>query len=397
MSTRSEDYDLIIIGAGAAGLSLLMALHQNKHSGRVLIVEANADFPSSRNWSFWLQPDFPSYLKPLIAHRWPAWAFSYQRDTVWHRSTDHPYCVIPSDLFFQAAKALIDSNDQTRLCFDDAVLQVEKKTGYYEVGTSQGSFRSRKIVDTRYKHRGGANNGLLQCFYGIEVEATGDSFDTTGPSLMAELQCSPLGVEFLYILPFDRRRALIEFTCFSQQAIAESVLKQRLEQFLTANFTGDITACRSESGILPMFTIDQQCDLSSAQQWISAGIAGGAMRASTGYCFQAIQRWAAHQAQQICRHDRLTAMRPIPKIYRWMDKLFLAVIADNPGKADEMIFRLSANTCGGSFARFMCEKAKPMDFLSVIASMPKRRFLKTLLRSLAPKKTPIRSNDKPIG
>ena len=57
------DYDLIIIGAGAAGLSLLLALDDAEYTQSVKLVERSAGPQNDRIWSFWNNNSVPDYLK----------------------------------------------------------------------------------------------------------------------------------------------------------------------------------------------------------------------------------------------------------------------------------------------------------------------------------------------
>ena len=61
------DYDLIIIGAGAAGLSLLLALDDAGYKKKVKLIERNAGPQSDRIWSFWNNDSVPAYLKKIIS------------------------------------------------------------------------------------------------------------------------------------------------------------------------------------------------------------------------------------------------------------------------------------------------------------------------------------------
>ena len=373
----SAHYDLIIIGAGAAGMSLLLTLQKNQYQGRVLVLESEDSYPTQRTWSFWLQPDFPDHLRPLIAHQWTRWAFSHRDRECIHHSEQHPYCVIRGDDFFRLADAVQRSSDRVTLRFGCPVLST-KNTSVFELSTPQGVVSAKKVVDTRLSATAAANNALWQCFYGMEITTSHYAFDSTQPQLMQGLRCTDFGLEFFYILPFDRYRALVEFTCFSDQKPSLAELRSRLLNYLNDSIRGGYTHSRTEHGFLPMFAISPKNELSRGRQWVQGGIAGGAMRAATGYCFQPIQRWAAVMAQSLCRHNRLADYRPIPVTYRWMDKLFLSVIQHEKSLADSLFYRLAEGTNGESFARFMSESASLGDFAKVIGSMPKTLFLKQL-------------------
>ena len=67
---EEQPTDLIIIGAGAAGLSLLLALKERNYPHTVKVLEQQNGPQHDRIWSFWNSEDLPFYIKAIISHEW---------------------------------------------------------------------------------------------------------------------------------------------------------------------------------------------------------------------------------------------------------------------------------------------------------------------------------------
>ena len=85
-------------------------------------------------------------------------------------------------------------------------------------------------------------------------------------------------------------RALVEWTRFSALPLPESQLVAELDETLARLSLGNVRVVRTERGVLPMGRPPGRTP--SLPGVVHAGVAGGAMRAASGYAFLRIQRWA---------------------------------------------------------------------------------------------------------
>jgi hypothetical protein len=65
-----------------------------------------------------------------------------------------------------------------------------------------------------------------------------------------------------------------------------------------------------------------------------------------------------------------------------MDQLFLKVLHDQPLLAPTLFQQLLSRTDAERFIRFMNDRAKGLDYLHIVTSLPKTPFLKALLSSI---------------
>lgn len=387
LSTKPSEIDLIIIGAGAAGLSLLLALDAADYAGKVMVLERQQGPQNDRIWSFWHSADpredsLPEYIEAILTHKWQSWSLSADGNEYLMRDTLFQYCSLRSESLSALALERISARENFQIRFNYEVAEITTKGSSVIVSTQEESLVASQVADTRPPALRSQHEGLIQCFYGEEIMCEADIFEPSTVKLMQQLNHSDLGIEFIYILPFSTKHALVEFTCFSLSPVAVSVLKTRLAAALNelAAHTS-YTVKRSESAALPMYLINQNKQQHKSHI-IYGGIAGGAMRASTGYSFIGSQKWAKQSAYDLVKTNTLSVNVPIPAIYQMMDKLMLSVLRDDMKIGVRMFTQLFKTVPPQRFVRFMSEKASFTDFMYIIWAMPKPPFLRALYRSI---------------
>lgn len=403
MTTAQQDihYDLIIIGAGASGMSLTLALQDQGYTGKVLVLEGNDALHDSKIWSFWDLQNLPNYIYPLIDYKWHEWSSSIGAKDSLQSTLQSPYCSIRAESLNQAFLANVSAVSEVAdhnnifLMTSQTVTDIHEKSDYVVVTarTAQSNaqsnsesktqsteqFTARRLVDTRPKQMPLPNYGLWQSFYGIEIRTQSAVFSSATVKLMDQLNYQNEGIEFFYILPFSRNHALIECTYFTQKNMSHSMLKAKCIAYIDKRLNGmPYAIVREEKGQLPMFNQVPIIPSHKQQRIIQGGMTAGALRASTGYSFNSIQQWASRTAQMITHEEPLRTFIPIKFYYRLMDNLMLKVVNENMQTSPELFLTLSQSISGDRFARFMSEQATLLDLLLVIYAMPKRRFLRAL-------------------
>ena len=373
--------DIIIIGAGASALLLLQELHSINYRGSVTVLERQIVPNDDRIWSFWCNQQLPDYLLDNIDYQWPSWRFSSPLGWREMRDTQRPYCSIRAQTLRTITHEITDEVSSFSIVYGCEVNRIDQQQGQSLVISSKGKWLASQIIDTRPPPLHRHHCGLFQCFLGIEIETAKDTFDPASADLMEQIKATQQGLEFVYTLPFSKRHALIELTYFSTSPIAPETLKSKLYTIIQLRTNNQSFSYVSEEmGTLPMYSID----LNKAQpvpRYLYGGIAGGAMRASTGYSFLNSQRWANDLAGQIISHQPIRHRSPIPVVYHILDALFLRVQRSMPALGMSLYSRLFQSLDTKTFINFMSEQASLLEILRVIWAMPKRLFMKTLVQS----------------
>ena len=373
MATAIREYDLIVIGGGCAGLSLARSLIEKGSQLQVLIVEHRSIYFDDRTWCFWSRDSHP--LQKLEEKSWDAWQFSVLGAAPYlHRSkNDLEYRCIRSGTFYEHAQREIErcSNISLRLSVNVDACWCDGET--VTVATDKGDFYSRWVVDTRPSPIVSNELRFGQYFCGAEIEAERDIFDEQVAQIMMDMQHDDHGFRFTYLLPFSKRRALIEGT---QCCIWVS--QDQLDLDLSQAIAGRLKEVgfferRREKGFIPM---DVTRPSASEDAFIfKAGVAAGAVRPSTGYAFSRIQNWALSCASALSEGAGPLSHAADPVWIRWIDQLFLKVIQDSRNDVPEIFSCLARGMQPDHFVRFLSDNVTLSDFVRAIHALPKKPFL----------------------
>jgi lycopene beta-cyclase len=380
-----KDYDLLIIGAGCAGLSLGAQLaRMNQVAPKTLLLEKRKVYENDRTWCFWGEQN--CLYSDLADTRWSQVLVQCGDERHSLDCSSSPYHHLSSDVFYTNAIRSIQQNPLVELKTDQAISkEPEFKLGWWHIDTSFGPARAKCIVDTRPKsHAELGNTTLWQSFVGYEIESERDSFDPTTAMLMDFYEGSAEFVGFKYVLPKTTKRALIEFTVFAERPYSSSELLARLEEAIAAHLGNtDFVILRKESGVIPMGVDTLHSAPTSRQShptYAYAGLSAGAARAATGYAFSRIQNWASECARSLVKTGLPTTHVGDSYIQRTMDDIFLKALRLDPRLGPVLFMNLFAKVDNKRLIRFLSDRGGFFDYLAVIKALPAAPLLRSLLK-----------------
>jgi lycopene beta-cyclase len=373
-----KDVDLLILGGGCAGLSLASRLAEfGKQAPKVVILEKRENYVNDRTWCFWNLQN-PEYQQ-LTSHAWPSFEVANHQHSTEYDCTQHPYLMLESHHFYQAALARIQSNPNIQLMLGQPLLSTPTRTQRgWQIQTGNITLNAALIIDTRPPRKVSAQDSIIwQCFVGYEIETESDCFSPDKMMLMEFDHSFKNGLAFIYILPKTTKKALIEYTVFSEHIISKARLVSRLKKSILKKIDGQsYKTLRTEHGTLPMG--NQITSKDKDGSYLHAGLFSGAARPSSGYAFQRIQSWAKKCAESIVINNRLYAFPKEPKLQSFMDKLFLSVIKNNPNIAISIFEDLFRHCNSLVVVKFMSDQASFSDYLHIIRSLPSWPFIQAL-------------------
>jgi len=374
------DNDLLILGGGAAGLSLARRLaEQGATAPRTLVLEGRSDYADDRTWCFWMHPS--AQLTHLVRRRWAKVSLASSTERVLVDCAEFPYALLPSGGFYQESCELLAQSERVRLALGVAVHGAPRKVdGLWEVETTAGVHRARWIVDTRPPAPPAAGAAVLwQSFLGAEVECSGPVFDPTVAEIMHFTTGEAGQILFHYLLPLSPTRALLEVTAFAPAPSGPDAFRAELNRFIEQRLEGrPYRIRREEHGILPMGLPTPTPSVDTT--YVRAGLMAGGARASSGYAFQRIQRWAEACARSLAEGRGPQAHAADGWVLRQMDALFLQVLRRRPELAPTIFLAMFRQVAPARLARFMSDQGTLMDDRAIIAALPPGPFLRELLR-----------------
>ena len=373
----AERAELVILGGGLAGLSLASRLATSGYGKRVVIVEPRPHYHDDRSWSFWTPRGSP--LAASATRTWDRWSFSrLDGAVVSQRANGWCYAYARSLDVYQTALRAMAARPNITLWQGTQASEVEARADGFAVQTNAGLLHARHVVDTRPPPPGRwSASTLFQSFAGREVRLPRPGFDDGQVELMTDMRCDSRGFVFSYVLPLSSTRALVEVTRFSTQPIGAPELSPDLDALAHARGWTGAEVLRSEAAVLPM-GLPTLPGADRVRGVVSAGIGGGALRAASGYGFLRIQSWAQRCTESLLKDQPPQGHPAEPLLRRWMDGLFLQVLARDPRRSPEVFMRLATSVPGPAFVRFLSDQARWSDYARVVAALPPAPFLRAL-------------------
>ncbi len=369
------DTDIAILGGGCAGLSLAARLAGE--APRVTVVEPRATYTDDRTWSFWRTASDP--FVDCVRASWDRWAVAAHGERVVRGSSVLRYQTLSAAAVYDRALDRCAAADNVALALGTAVTADPEPAGEtLTVATDAGELRAAAVIDTRPSR---ARPGFGQYFVGHEVAVDGAVFDDRAVELMSFTGARTDRIDFVYVLPFARDRALIEATSFAPAPPATAELEALLADAVAARTRGRrADVVRREAGFIPMRAGDaRRASRTAHPRWLRAGLAGGAARPSTGYAFQRIQRATDRLAAEL-----RTGAPPSPPaldgpVTRAMDGLFLKVLRRWPEAGPDLFLQLFKHAPADRLERFLSGSTASQDRLAVVGALPPTPFLRALL------------------
>jgi lycopene beta-cyclase len=339
------DADIVVVGAGAAGLSLVRRL-VDAPPGRtvpsVVLVEpppGSAVRSADRTWCFWEQA--PGEYDDLVTASWDRLLVRGRDGRATTATSPLPYRMIRSTDFVPAIGTRLASAPQVSRMSGTVTDVRDAPGGGLVTGTRADGGRfgltGRWVFDSRPPGRlPPARTTLLQHFRGWFVTTEEDRFDPSVAELMDFRTRQPArGLSFSYVLPFGPRHALVEYTEFSAAILDRQAYDAELWHYTRhVRPLGAFTVTGTEQGVIPM--TDGVFPRRTGRSVFRLGAAGGATRPSTGYTFAAIQRQTAAVAAACHAGRTPVPPRPHTRRHHAMDAAMLRALAT--GRLDGAAF-----------------------------------------------------------
>ncbi|MFF5784639.1 lycopene cyclase family protein [Streptomyces sp. NPDC012693] len=380
--------DVVIVGAGAAGLSLAHRLNGRVPGARtpsVVLVDAPPGplRPATRTWCFWEAG--PGRFDAAVRAEWshlrvrPPTGRAIEGDIAPLR-----YKMIRSDDFEALVAGDLEGSPNVRRV-EATVDTVEEVPSGARVLTTRPDGRpdvleARWVFDSRpLGSLPAARTTLLQHFHGWFVRTARPVFDPGTVELMDFRTPQPAdGLSFGYVLPTGPREALVEYTEFSPRLLSASGYEAAVRHYADDVLgLGDLETVTTETGVIPM--TDAPMPRRIGASVFRIGAAGGATRPSTGYAFAGLQRQTRAVAAAL-RQGRT----PVPPNAhspraRTMDAVLLRALDSGRVDGPALFSRLFARVPTGRLLRFLDGRTGLFEDLSVGRHTPVGPMLRTVI------------------
>lgn len=365
LMTRFDD---IILGGGASGLSL--AYHLTKaglSKRRVLLIERAPKRGNDRTWCFWEKEDGP--FEAAVHRRWQQLWLHGPGGSQKLEIAPYTYKMIRSGDFYRLVDDWLERQSNVTRLYGTFERLEEHGNGarvWVEGQAYEGKWVYNSVYSTEVAESGSST--LLQHFRGWVVETEHPHFDPHSATFM-DFRVEQQGeVRFVYVLPLDERRALVEYTLFSGQLLESNEYDVGLQDYLLEILgLDDYRVLEREEGVIPMS--DARFPLHPSSHVLNIGMAGGCTKPSTGYTFRRIQRQAARITEQLLKTGQPIYRTASLDHYPWMDSVMLRVLATGRQNGVEFFFDLFERNPVHRVLRFLNEESSLTQDLALMCSV----------------------------
>ena len=378
----NKSFDYIICGAGASGLLLANAMIKDDffRDKKILLIEKDSKSINDRTWGLW--DDKTNVLESIVYKSWDNAEFIGQSFKKHFLLEPYKYKMVKAIDFYSHFLKKVNNASNCKYVNASISEIVSNQTNNY-VKTSIGNFNSKfifsslpkteKIKFIRYPL-------LNQSFIGWTIETEEDIFDDKTITLMDFDRDQKDETRFIYVLPYSSKRALVEYTLFSEKIISDQDYEKGIKEYLSEKGIEKYNIIEKEKGNIPMTCFP--FEKSNTNQLIYIGTAGGWTKPSTGYTIKN----AIEKTKEIV--SLIKSNKPLENFNKrnrfwYYDLILLDVLKSTKGNGYKAFSYMFKRNNPMKILKFLDEKTNLFEELPILLSVNKIPFIKALVNRFA--------------
>jgi len=375
------DYDYIICGGGIAGLLLASKFSNDSYYNDKSILILDPDFPKKKNdrtLCFWdkKKSDWDS----LLTSSWENVVF---KNGLEEKSLDlNPlnYKMLSSISFYKYTNPIIKNNTNIHV-LNDKVLNFKDYKSHCLVETNKKTYKSSKVFNSILDWNSIKNDQkfplLVQHFEGWVIKTKNNFFDSEKATFMDFSIDQNSTTQFMYILPFSKTEALVEYTLFSKKLLEENKYKSAIEDYLFKSGVNDYSIVSKEAGQIPMTCYP--FFESNSKNILNIGSAGGWSKPSTGYTFKNIDKNTSKIIDFVKSNNSFKNFMTKNRFW-FYDLIFLDVLYEKNHLGKNLFSNMFKKNNPKTIFKFLDNKSSFFEELKIMLSFPKTIFLSAVVK-----------------
>ena len=373
-----KKYDYIIAGGGLAGLSLAFYINQSPtlRDKKILIIDKSKKNENDRTWCFWSNEQ--TAFEEIVNNSWQDIHFFGEN---YHQRIDlfpFKYKMIRGIDFYNFTKNALRQNENIDWVFGniDAVNDLANGGSVtVENVDYQGDWIFNSTFDVKdFLKKSDKYFYQLQHFKGWIIETENDTFEPDQINLMDFRTKQQDNARFFYLLPFNKRKALVEYTIFSDTILEQDDYDFYLKQYINDNLgIKNYRITETEYGVIPM--TNQPFERTKGKHILNIGTIGGDVKSSTGYTFYNVQKMAQKVVQNLEKEGypfyKVSLFNQRFKIY---DTLILNILQKEGGLIKPIFTQLFKKNHIHTVFNFLNENTTLPQELKLFFSLPHLPF-----------------------
>jgi lycopene beta-cyclase len=373
-------YDYIIAGSGCAGLSLAVQLQKSSVPfNKILLIDKDLKNKNDRTWCFWTDKK-NNWFDAIVFKQWNTFAFKSNRFEKKMNINPFSYLMIKGIDFYTHCLSEL-KNDPRFDIKTETIQSLYSENGKGILETNLGTYFAPLVFNSAIRTQEKKNKHInyVQHFKGWVVEANQEVFDPDCPTFMDFRIEQENDCRFVYIIPFSKTKALVEYTGFSSKALKMDEYDKHLQSYLK-NYLNllEYKIEETEYGEIPM--AESEFINPFGKNVMNIGTAGGFSKPSTGYTFYFIQKNISHLISQLEKVNQniIVPTRKL-KFYNY-DRIFLDVMNGKKVEFRDVFTALFKNNRIQTLLSFLNEETSIREDLRIMNSVPKRYFIPSAIK-----------------
>ena len=380
------NYDIIIAGAGCAGLSLLHAILHSPilSQKKILVIDRSFVKSNDRTWCFWEAA--PSVFESLVCNKWEHISVSKNEFSKQLSTSPFMYKMIQGIDFYnhvlQFAKGFANVH------WHEANIElIDSAHGMGIVNWNGGQAKSKYVfssilpLESLYPISQSTLSipFLWQHFKGWKIKFETPVFDVNVAKLMDFNVDQKSDTGFMYLLPLSDRSALVEYTLFSQTILSPTEYDSVINDYLIKHYPNkNYLIEHEELGAIPMTM--HQFDKSIPPIFV-IGTLGNAVKASTGYAFKFIQHQVAQVVEALEKGIKIETEVHNTR-HQFYDAVLLYILQNRLMEGSEIFKRIFQKNKAATIFKFLSNTSSIIEDIQIMRSLPTSIFLPAAIKVL---------------
>jgi lycopene beta-cyclase len=185
---------------------------------------------------------------------------------------------------------------------------------------------------------------------------------------------------FTYVLPFSKKKALVEFTYFTDECVDENTYDCFIKNYIKDYLKIDrYKVVETEKGQIPMtnFLFEDF----NTKNITKIGTGGGWVKGSTGYSFKHTEK-KVKQITENLKTGTLPSKGLFRRKFKFYDKVFLKVLKDDNHKGEWIFQQFYDKNSIQTMFRFLDEESTVYEELKIMWSLFSWSFIKAFFKTL---------------
>ena len=380
MQKQQSTYDYIILGAGCAGLSLLMRFLQTPQlaNKKILLIDKHHKNINNRTWCFWEKE--PGFFDSIIYKKWSRLLFGCDEYLTSLSIEPYTYKMIRGIDLYNYCFVEISKHLNVEIIYDEILYYSSEKIILKNEEVQCGD---AIVFNSTYKNLPQQKNKhyLLQHFKGKIIETKHPFFDETKATLMDFRVHQNYGTAFVYVMPLSPVKALIEYTLFTPALLTPEQYEVEINNYINNILQlKDYTVVEEEFGVIPM----TNAVFSVIENGVyNIGTAGGQTKASTGYTFQFIQKQTEAIVTLLLQNKKPCVTTDFfKKRFKFYDSTLLNLLTNEHLDGADFFSTLYKNNSAAAIFKFLDNETSLVEELKIMNTAPRWLFTKAAFKEM---------------